>query len=71
MSVIISSLVYAVVGHFAGWFDGNIGVCIAFGFYMVCAYLCSYLVYKIKRTIDTKHLNEDLQKFQKILSEME
>lgn len=69
MSVIISSLVYAVVGHFAGWFDGNIDVCIGFGGYMVCAYLCSYLIYKMKRTIDAKHLNEDLHQFQKRLKD--
>lgn len=69
ISVAISSFVYAVVGHFADWFDGNIGVCIGFGFYMVCAYLCSYLIYKTKRTIDTKHLNEDLQKFQNRLKD--
>ena len=69
ISVAISSFVYAVVGHFAGWFDGNIGVCIGFGFYMVCAYLCSYLIYKIKRTIDTKHLNEDLHQFQNRLKD--
>ncbi len=68
-SVIISSLVYATVGHFAGWFDGNIGVCVGFGLYMICAYLCSYLIYKIKRTIDSKHLNEDLYQFQKRLKE--
>ena len=69
MSVIISSLVYAVVGHFAGWFDGSIGVCIGYGGYMVCAYLCAYLIYKMKRTIDAKHLNEDLHQFQKRLKD--
>lgn len=71
ISVAVSSFVYAAVGHFAGWFDGNIGVCIGFGFYMVCAYLCSYLIYKIKRTIDTKHLNEDLHQFQNRLIDEE
>ena len=34
ISVAVSSFVYAAVGHFAGWFDGNIGVCIGFGFYL-------------------------------------
>lgn len=69
VSVIISSLVYAVAAHLAGWFDGNISVGIGFYFYMVCAYLCSYLIYKIKRTIDAKHLNEDLYQFQKRLKD--
>lgn len=69
VSVILSSLVYAVAGHFGGWFEGNIVVCICFGLYMVCAYLCSYLIYKIKRTIDAKHLNEDLHRFQNRLKD--
>ena len=67
--VIVSSVVYAIVGHFAGWFDGNAGVGVGFGFYIVCAYLCSYLIYKIKRTIDAKHLNEDLNQFKKHLTD--
>lgn len=67
--VIISSFIYAIVGHFAGWFDGNISVGIGFWLYMICAYLCSYLVYKIKRTIDAKHLNEALHQFKKKLTD--
>lgn len=67
--VIVSSVVYAIVGHFAGWFDGNAGVGVGFGFYIICAYLCSYLIYKIKRTIDAKHLNEDLSQFKKHLTD--
>ena len=69
VSVLISSLVYAIVSHFTGWFGGNIVVCLCFALYMVCAYLCSYLIYKIKRTIDAKHLNEDLHQFQDRLKE--
>lgn len=64
ISVISSALVYSIAGHVAGWFDGNIVVCIGFWLYMACAYLCSYLIYKIKRTIDAKHLNADLHRFQ-------
>lgn len=70
ISVISSALVYAAIAHFAGWFDGNIVVCAGFLLYMVCAYLCSYLIYKIKRTIDAKHLNEDLHRFQNRLKNM-
>ena len=69
VSVLLSSLVYATAGHFAGWFDGNPVIVLSFFLYMVCAYLCSYLIYKIKRTIDAKHLNEDLYQFQQRLKE--
>ena len=63
--VLLGSCVYALAGHWGSWFDGNIPVCIGFGIYMVCAYLCTFLVYKLKRVIDAKHLNDDLKLFQK------
>jgi hypothetical protein len=31
---------------------------------MVFAFVCAFWVYKIKRTIDGKFLNDDLKKFQ-------
>lgn len=61
--VLFGSFVYALASHFFGWFDKSIGVEVGFWIYMVIAYLCTFLVYKIKRFIDAKHLNEDLKKF--------
>lgn len=57
------SVVYAVSGHFLGWFDGNIVIAVGFGMYMVACYLCTFWVYKIKRSIDAKMLNSDLKRF--------
>lgn len=62
--IICGSAVYAVTGHFLGWFDGNIAICLGFGAYMIVAYLCTFWVYAIKRSIDAKMLNSDLKKFQ-------
>ena len=31
---------------------------------MTLAYICGFLVYKVKRTLDAKQLNEDLRVFQ-------
>lgn len=61
--VLVDSAIYACVGHFANWFDMNVAVCIGFFLYMVCCYLCTFLIYKIKRVIDAKYLNEDLKAF--------
>lgn len=61
--ILVGSSVYAFLGHLGSWFDKNVGVGIGFWFYMVVAYLCTFLVYKIKRVIDAKHLNEDLKLF--------
>ena len=61
--ILIGSIVYAIAGHFCGWFDGKIAVCTGVGVYMVCVYLCTFLIYKIKRVIDAKMLNNDLKQF--------
>lgn len=61
--ILIGSMIYGGAGNFCGWFDGSIVVCIGFGAYMVCVYLSTFLVYKIKRVIDAKVLNNDLKQF--------
>jgi len=38
---------------------------------MVIAYLCTFLIYKIKRVIDAKLLNMDLKYFKERLRESE
>lgn len=62
--IILCSFVYVIIAYLGNWFDKSIGIGIIYGFYMICAYLCTFMVYKIKRVIDAKHLNEDLKKFQ-------
>lgn len=61
--IVVGSLIYMTVGYLGSWFNRSIGVGIAFCVYMVCAYLGTFLVYKIKRVIDAKHLNADLKLF--------
>lgn len=63
--ILLGSVVYAVAAHLGSWYGKNIGISIGFGFYMVGAYLCTFLIYKIKRVIDAKFLNDDLKSFQK------
>lgn len=62
--ILIGSCVYAIVAYIGDWFDKSINVGIIFLLYMICAYLCTFLVYKIKLAIDAKSLNEDLKHFQ-------
>lgn len=64
LMIIIGSGGYGLTAHIAGWFDGNKGVTAGFFGYMVIAYLCTFLIYAIKRVIDAKMLNNDLKKFQ-------
>ncbi len=62
--IAVSSAVFAVLGMLPGWFDGKIGVTAGFFVFMICAYLCTFLVYKTKRAIDARLLNNNLKRFQ-------
>jgi hypothetical protein len=62
--IILCSAVYTGASVLCGWFDRGVLVSICFTLYMMFAYICAFLVYKIKRNIDAKLLNEDLKAFQ-------
>ena len=65
-SVVVSgSAVYSLASFVFGWFERDLAVSIVFAVYMVIAYLGIFLIHQIKRAIDAKLLNNDLQKFQK------
>lgn len=56
--------IYTVVSWLGGWFDRHVSVTIFYALFMALAYVCGFLVYKVKRTLDAKQLNEDLRAFQ-------
>ena len=58
------SLLYGGVSWLCSWFDRNLWVCVGFFFYIAFMYVCAFLVYKAKRRIDEKLLNDDLRTFQ-------
>lgn len=62
--LLLCSLIYGAASYFGNWFDGHIGISIGFVLYIVLTYVCTFLVYKCKREIDGKLLNEDLKAFQ-------
>lgn len=57
--------IYTAVSWLGGWFDRRLPVTIGYALYMTLAYVCGFLVYKVKRTLDARQLNEDLRTFQK------
>ena len=61
--VAICTLIYSLLSHFLGWFDGNINVTLGLAAYLIVTYVCVILIYKTKRNIDDKKLNEDLALF--------
>jgi len=62
--VLTGSAIYTLASFLFGWFDGNPSSSAVFAGYMIITYLCIFLIYKIKRAIDAKLLNNDLKQFQ-------
>ncbi len=62
--MLLCSGIYTGISYLGKWFDRNIFVSIGFAFYMILIYCCTFLVYKSKRELDAKRLNEDLKAFQ-------
>lgn len=63
-NILLCTGIYTVVSFWGRWFDRGLFATVCFALYMVFAYICAFLVYKIKREIDGKLLNEDLKAFQ-------
>lgn len=63
LGLLICSAVYSLLSFFLGWFDKSIYVTLGFTAYIIFMYFCTFLVYKSKRRIDDKLLNQDLDLF--------
>lgn len=62
--VLGGSFIYTFVAFVFSWFEKNLIVTAVFMGYMIIVYLCVFLIYKMKRAIDAKLLNDDLRQFQ-------
>jgi len=60
---VLCGAIFTIASWLFGWFDKNVPVTIGFFLFVVFAYFCGFLVYKIRRTLESKALNEDLQAF--------
>ncbi len=68
ISSVICSLIYVLVSYLGGWFHRNLLLVLWFFLYMMFCYVIIFGVYKIKRDIDTKQLNKDLDSFKEHLN---
>ena len=64
MGIIACTCFYTLLSYFLKWFDQNWWWTLGFMAYVVVMYVCVYFIYKSKRRIDDKQLNEDLRLFQ-------
>ena len=64
LGMVICTAVYSVLSYVFKWFDRNLTATFIFAAYVLLCYICVYFIYKSKRYIDDKRLNEDLRIFQ-------
>ena len=62
--MVICTFIYGLVSGLFKWFDGKLTVTLILAAYILITYLCVFLIYKTKRSIDDKKLNEELRLFQ-------
>lgn len=62
LSVMCASI-YTAISYFLSWYDRSVIFTAGFFFYMLLCYGCVFLIYKIKRDIDTVKLNQELEAF--------
>ena len=60
----VCTITYMLLSYFLNWFDRNTWVGLGFAVYVIVMYVCVFFIYKSKRSIDDKKLNEDLRLFQ-------
>ena len=62
--LLLCASIYALTSYCGSWFERSIIVSVVFELYMIFAYFCAFLIYKVKRSVDERLLNVDLKAFQ-------
>ncbi|MBO4807396.1 MAG: DUF3021 family protein [Lachnospiraceae bacterium] len=62
--IFVCTMLYCLVSYFGNWFDKSIAITALLGLYLLITYVCVFFIYKSKREIDDKQLNEELRLFQ-------
>ena len=61
--ILLCTVIYSGISFLCNWFDRNIGTTLTYMCYIIFMYYCVHLVYKWRRDIDDKILNNDLLLF--------
>lgn len=65
VGTVVCTAIYTALSYILNWFGRGIAVTAIFTAFVMLCYICIFLVYKIKREIDTKYLNNMLEKYRK------
>lgn len=60
---VLCSAVYMLLSFWLKWYDCNIIASVLFFVYMEICYISYFIIYKIKKRIDTEILNDELEQF--------
>ncbi len=63
--MLLGTSIYTAISYAGAWFDRDPLVTGLFFLWTFLCYICAFLVYKVKRDIDTEQLNEELESFKK------
>ena len=64
VGIAVCTCLYCLVSYLGNWFERKILVTLIMGAYVILLYACVFLIYKTKRRINDKELNEELKIFQ-------
>ena len=64
LGIAVCTCLYCLVSFIGKWFDREIITTLIFAGYLLITYICVFFIYRSKRRIDDKKLNEDLKLFQ-------
>lgn len=64
LGIAVCTVIYSILSYVFKWFDRSLLATVIFAAYILLCYVCVFFIYKSKRNIDDKKLNEDLRIFQ-------
>ena len=64
IGIAVCTTLYCLVSWFCGWFEKALPVTLMLAGYLLITYICVFFIYRSKRRIDDKKLNEELRLFQ-------
>ena len=62
--MVVCTALYCIVSYIGAWFDRDLKVTLLMALYLLICYVCVFFIYRSKRHIDDKKLNEELRLFQ-------
>lgn len=61
--MIVCTGIYVSLSYWLNWFGRELDITCYFAIFIIFCYICIFLIYKIKRRIDTKELNTMLNEY--------